>query len=264
MRLGFSTVMYEGTNLPYPQIIGKAATLGYDGIELNFKGWPSELNLGEIKGSLNRFNVEIAAIGTRHLYITHGLYLTSPHKDVRKRALDYVTECMKISRKLDCSIVQAGWAFQGSKLDAPFDAVWRHAVESLKEAGKRALEHGVHLVIEFANRHDAKLVNTMDDALRMLNEIECENVLVMADIFHIYMEKDPLGETIRKAGKGLGYVHLADSDRLVPGRGHIDFQEVINALKEINYKGYAVMEFTPGPSPDEALRQAINFIKKHL
>jgi len=264
MRLGFSTVMYEGANLSYPQIIGKAAALGYEGIELNFREWPSELNLDEIKGSLNRFNVEIAAIGTRHLHITHGLYLASPHKDIRKRSLDYVTECMKVSRKLNCSVIQAGWAFQGSELEAPSDRVWRQAVESLKEAGKRALEHGVHLVIEFANRHDAKLVNTMDDALRMLDEVGCEDVLVMADIFHIYMEKDPLGETIRKAGKRLGYVHLADSDRLVPGRGQIDFQEVINALKEINYKGYVVMEFTPGPNPDEALRQAINFVKKYL
>ncbi|MFQ6094572.1 MAG: sugar phosphate isomerase/epimerase family protein [Candidatus Bathyarchaeia archaeon] len=264
MRLGFSTVMYEGTNLTHPEIIGKAATLGYEGIELNFKEWPSELNLDEIEESMNRFDVKIAAIGTRHMYVTHGLYLSSPHKDVRKRALAYITECMKISRRLGCSIVQAGWAFQGSRLEAPFPAAWRQAVESLKEVGRRALDCGLLFVIEFACKQNAELVNTMDDALLMLDEVGCENVLVMADIFHIYMEKGPLRETILKGGKRLGYVHLADSDRLTPGRGRIDFQELINALKEINYKGYMIMEFNPDPSADESLEQAIQYVMKLL
>ena len=264
MRLGFSTVMYEGTGLTYPEIVGKATTLGYEGIELNFKEWPSELNTDEIKESLESFNVKVAAIGTRHLHVTHRLYLASPHEDVRKRALAYITACMKTAQELDCSTVQAGWAFQGSRLEAPFDDVWRHAVESLKEVGKRCREHKVNFVIEFACKENAELVNTMDDALSMLDEVGSENVLVMADVFHIYTEKDPLRETILKAGKRLGYVHLADSDRLIPGRGHIDFKEVVNALKEIDYKGYMIMEFNPDSSPDEALKQAIEYMRELL
>jgi sugar phosphate isomerase/epimerase len=257
-------VLYEKTNLSYPEIISKASALDYQGIELNFKEWPSELNLNEIKKSLDKFNVEVAAIGTRHMYMTHGLYLASPHKDVRERALDYIAECIKISKKLGSPIVQAGWAFQGSILEAPFDVTWRNAVESLKEVGKRSYEHGVYFVVEFACRYNAKLVNTMDAALRMLEEVKCENVLVMADIFHIYMENDPIRETILRAGKKLEYVHLADSERLPPGKGRIDFQRVTNALKKINYTGYMVMEFNPTPNLDEVLKEAGIFIKKLL
>ena len=52
MKLGFSTVMYEGTNLLLSHIISKAATLGYEGVELNFKERPSTLDVNEIRGAL--------------------------------------------------------------------------------------------------------------------------------------------------------------------------------------------------------------------
>lgn len=264
MKLGFSTVMYEETSLSYPDIVGKAATLDYDGIELNFKVWPCELDVGAIEDSLNRLSVEIAAVGTRHLHSTHGLYLASPRRDARKRALSYVEDCMKLARRLDCSLVQAGWAFQGSRLEASHDVVWSHAVESLKEVGKLGGDYGVRFVIEFACKQNAELVNTMDGALRMLDEVGCENILVMADIFHIYMEKGSFRDTVLKAGRKLGYVHLADSDRLTPGRAEINFEEFIDALGEINYEGYMTMEFDPVPSPDESLEEALEYIRRLL
>jgi len=91
MKLSFSTVMYEETNLPCSEVIARAVTLGYEGVDIE-----------TVKEALNRFNVEIAAIGTRHLYVTHGLYLASPRRYVRKRALAYVRECMNMSQRLNC------------------------------------------------------------------------------------------------------------------------------------------------------------------
>jgi len=264
MKLGFSTVMYEGTRLRYSEIVGKAAALGYEGIELNFRELPSELKRGEVKESLKRFGVKIAAIGTRHMYVTHRLYLASPHKVVRVKAFTYMAECMKLARDFGCSTVQAGWAFQGSRLEAPYDAVWKQAVESLRHVGRLAHEYGVNFVIEFACRENARLINTMGDALRLLDEVRCENVLVMADVFHIHSEKEPLKETVLKAGDKLAYVHISDSERLTPGTGTINFREFINALKGLGYKGYLVMEFDPGPRPDKALRQAFDFFRKLL
>lgn len=264
MKLGFSTVMYEESGFNYPEIISRAPTLGYEGIELNFKVWPSQLNLDEIRESLKKFDVEVGAIGTRHLYVTHGLYLASPKGDVRAKTFIYITECMKMARKMGCTIVQLGWAFQGSRLETDYNSAWRQAVESLKIIGKLAREYGVRFVIEFACRKNAELINTMDDALRMLEEVGSENILVMADVFHIFEENDSLRETVLKAGKRLGYVHLSDSNRLTPGKGKLNLREHINALKEINYDGYLTMEFDAGSSPDESLREAAKHLMNFL
>jgi len=98
----------------------------------------------------------------------------------------------------------------------------------------------------------------------MLDEARCENVLVMADVFQIYVEGDSLREAVLKDGKRLGYVHIADSDRLTPGKGKINLKEFIEALKEIDYNGYLPMEFNPGSSPDESLWQAAKYLTNFL
>jgi sugar phosphate isomerase/epimerase len=81
--------MYENSGLPYHRIVEKASVLGYQAIELNFQEWPSKLKADPIKESLQKTGVKVAAIGTRHLIVTHGLYLASPSLNVRKRAFTY-------------------------------------------------------------------------------------------------------------------------------------------------------------------------------
>ncbi|HQY30481.1 MAG TPA: TIM barrel protein, partial [Thermomicrobiales bacterium] len=51
-----------------------------------------------------------------------------------------------------------------------------------------------------------------------------------------------MGEPIRDAGTQLGYVHIADNNRLQPGAGCLDFSVPFAALKEINYRGYISLE----------------------
>ena len=264
LLLGFSTVMYENSGLPYSQIVDKASTLGYQGVEFNFKEWPSELKLDPIKESLRKTGVKVAAIGTRHLNVTHGLYLASPSLDVRKRSFIYMTECMNIAKKLDCGIIQAGWAFQGSKLEAPYKDMWNQAVKSLKQVSRLCRQYGTVFVVEFACRKNAELINTMADALRMLDEVGEDNILVMADVLHIHAENDSLRETVLKAGKRLAYVHLSDNERLPPGKGVIDFKIFIDSLKRIGYDGYMVMEFEPQTDIDGSLKDALEYIKKFI
>jgi len=256
--------MYENSGLSYNQIIEKALTLGYQGVELNFKEWPSELKLDPIKKSLKKTGVKVAAIGTRYLNITHDLYLASPNLDVRKRSIKYMAQCMNIAQELDCGIVQAGWAFQGSKLEAPYEDAWNQAVKSLRQVSRLCRQYGMVFVVEFACRKNAELVNTMADALRMLDEVGEDNILVMADVFHIHAENDSLEGTVLKAGKRLGYVHLSDNDRLTPGKGMIDFKVFIGSLKRIGYDGYMVMEFAPQTDIDGSLKDALEYIRKFV
>ena len=56
------------------------------------------------------------------------------------------------------------------------------------------------------------------------------------------------------------YIHLADSNRLAPGWGHLDFDEVFAALREIRFDGWASIEILPKPDPDTAARQAAQYV----
>src|SRR5665213_1632835 len=43
----------------------------------------------------------------------------------------------------------------------------------------------------------------------------------------------------------IGYVHVADSNRLAPGWGHIPFDEIFGILGEINYNDWITVEILP-------------------
>ena len=64
----------------------------------------------------------------------------------------------------------------------------------------------------------------------------------MLDTFHMNIEEDNIAAAIRLAGKDLCHLHLGEQNRLVPGKGSLPWQEIGQALRDIDYQGAAVME----------------------
>jgi D-psicose/D-tagatose/L-ribulose 3-epimerase len=65
-------------------------------------------------------------------------------------------------------------------------------------------------------------------------------------------EENGIHNAIRNAGSWLGHLHLGDNTREVPGRGCINWREIMIALKDIDYQG--ALSFEPLPhrlTPEE-------------
>ncbi len=76
------------------------------------------------------------------------------------------------------------------------------------------------MVLEPVNRYETNFINSVPQALAMLDRLgEPERQGVMPDVFHMNIEDRSLAGSFRQAGARTGYVHLADSNRLAPGRG---------------------------------------------
>jgi D-psicose/D-tagatose/L-ribulose 3-epimerase len=56
------------------------------------------------------------------------------------------------------------------------------------------------------------------------------------------IEEPSLGNAIRATGHRLGHFHACENDRGVPGSGHVPWQDVASALKDIQYDGPVVIE----------------------
>lgn len=54
-----------------------------------------------------------------------------------------------------------------------------------------------------------------------------------------------MAAALREVGDKLYYLHIADSNRAAPGRGHIDFKPIAQALRDIGYDGWVSMELLP-------------------
>jgi D-psicose/D-tagatose/L-ribulose 3-epimerase len=64
----------------------------------------------------------------------------------------------------------------------------------------------------------------------------------MLDTFHMNIEDKNIGEAIRSCRKHLVHVHTCSNNRGVPGEGHIPWEEVRDALRDIDYRGFGVIE----------------------
>ena len=118
----------------------------------------------------------------------------------------------------------------------------RQSIQSMKELADYAAPYNITLLIETLNRFEQFLVNDSKEAVEFVKDINKENVKVMLDSFHMNIEEDFIGDAIRLAGDYLDHLHIGECNRKVPGKGHIPWSEIGQALRDINYNGYIVME----------------------
>jgi D-psicose/D-tagatose/L-ribulose 3-epimerase len=95
---------------------------------------------------------------------------------------------------------------------------------------------------EPVNRYETYLINTCDQALKMIDLIAEDNVFVHLDTYHMNIEEKSFYEATRKANKKLIHYHLCENDRGIPGTGLVDWDGIFRALKEIDYFGFAALE----------------------
>ena len=131
----------------------------------------------------------------------------------------------------------------------------------LRELAPAAKAAGVSLFLEPLNRYEAYIVNRLEQGAAIAQEVGPE-VGVMADFFHMNVEEADIPASIRANAAHVVYVHVADSNRLQPGRGHLDFRPGFRALKEIGYDGPLAIECRVDGPFDDAIREAASFIRR--
>lgn len=113
---------------------------------------------------------------------------------------------------------------------------------------------------------DSNLIETADDAIIMMEEVNMTNVKLMFDTFHVLYRNEIMSDYVKRMGKNLINVHVADIDRLPPGSKN-DFRPLIRALQEVGYDGYLTMEIgydRRGNDPDVFAERSLQYLKSVL
>ncbi|MCS7242867.1 MAG: sugar phosphate isomerase/epimerase [Candidatus Caldatribacterium sp.] len=200
---------------------------------------------------------------------------------IRKEALAYFTRCLKMLSAWGGTVLCGPCYSAVGKLtgESRTQEEWRRAVEGLKELAKVAEDCNVRIAIEPLNRFETYFLNTAEDALRLVEEVGSPYVGVHLDTFHMNIEEKSLYQAIKRVGRYLFHVHTCENDRGTPGEGHVEWDEVFQALKEINYQGALVIEsFVPGvkeiaraasiwrplaPDSEYIARKGLEFLRKY-
>ena len=118
---------------------------------------------------------------------------------------------------------------------------WKWVVDGLREVYAYAQKSGVRMASEPLNRFETYFVNRGDQALKLAQDVgpECG---VCLDVFHMNIEEVDMFATIRKVGKRLADVHVAENNRMAPGMGNVDWRKLVATLNEVGYQGALTME----------------------
>lgn len=118
----------------------------------------------------------------------------------------------------------------------------RNAVGVLREIATEAGRCDVRVGLEVVNRYESNLVNTTRQALRLVDDIGADNVVIHLDTYHMNIEEGDLARPVAEAGDRLGYVHVGESHRGYLGSGTIDFPKFFRALVAAGYEGPITFE----------------------
>jgi sugar phosphate isomerase/epimerase len=137
-------------------------------------------------------------------------------------------------------------------------------LDALVELAEHAAREGVWLALEPINRYEDYMVNRLDQATALAEEVGAttgrDAIRICADLFHMNIEEDDLVAAIREAGARIAHVHVDDSNRLQPGTGHIDFRAVFDALRAVGYDGWLALECRLRGDPAAALPATVEFL----
>ncbi len=132
-------------------------------------------------------------------------------------------------------------------------------IESFAQLSVHAGERGVALAVE--NMNDAKagatgalgrrtFGATIPELHELIDVVGAPNIGICLDVGHAHVQGVPMAEAVRQCGRRLIALHIQDNDglsdqHLAPGRGSIDWEAGIAALREIGYEGIFNLEI-PG------------------
>jgi len=233
----------------------KAANLGFDAIEL-FTSSGDAIEIKKLEFLLDKYNLELAAVGTGAGKVIQGLTLTDPNENVRKKAISFISSMIAFGASFGAPAIIGSMQGNASG-NSPTEQALVWLTEGLEILGNEAAEKNVSLIYEPLNRYETNLLNTMQAGVEFIESRKMGNVKLLADLFHMNIEETDIAESIRTHASHIGHIHFADSNRRPVGLGHTDMKRIASTLKEIEYDGFISAEALPWPNEDSAASQTI-------
>jgi D-psicose/D-tagatose/L-ribulose 3-epimerase len=208
------------------------------------------------------------------------------HSDdsIRRNGMDYVKHCIDAAKTVGAkNVIGPLYSAVGRTWQSTDDERKRDTdllVRQLKELSDYAGDRGVGLAVEPLNRFETSFMNLASQAIEVVDRVDHPACGILLDTFHMNIEERSIGDAIRAAGKRVRQIHTCENDRGAPGSGHVPWQEVAKACRDIGFNGpYVIESFTNkvksiaraaaiwrnfAPTQDALAEDGLKFLRKLL
>ena len=232
-------------NIETVKLFPKIKSYGYDAVEIPVED-PALIDIDLVKKALadNGLSPVICgAFGTSR-------DLTNDDPTYHLTCFDYLESCFEIASELGAGFV-AGPMYSAvgkARLVSPEQKKieWNRAVTNLRKVCNRAGEFGLEIAIETLNRFETDLINTAEELMQLITDINEPQAKAILDGFHMNIEEPDIEAAILRTGEKLIHVQVSENYRGTPGTGQTNWAAWKRGLEAINYQGVISIEsFTP-------------------
>ncbi len=240
---GVSTWLWTSpfTTKSINELFPKVSSMGYNVIEIALEN-PSFVDCKTLKNSLADYNLKVVICGA----FGPARDLTHEDSAVHSQCFSYIETCLDYCAELETDF------FAGPMYSAVGKArmistenrkkEWALAVNNLEKVCTMAASRGLKIALEPLNRFESDLVNTAEDALRLIHDINHPAAQIMLDSFHMSIEERDIEKAIVACGDHLIHMQVSENYRGTPGTGQTNWTAYKKGLERINYNGTISIE----------------------
>jgi sugar phosphate isomerase/epimerase len=257
--------------MPFAEQCVYAKNLGYDGLEVapfTLSDAPHRLSATEralVRHAAGEAGISI--VGLHWLLLApKGLSITAPDAAARRNTVEVMRHLIDLCADLGGGVMVHG--SPGQRKVAPGDTLavaWGRARDCWAQIAEHAGAAGVTYCIEPLSKAETPLINTLEEAARMVSDVSHPAVRSMIDTSSAgRTESLSVAELIDKwMPTGLvRHVQVNDSNRRGPGQGEDHFAPVFAALQRNAYNGVVSVEpFDYLPDGPATAARAIGYIR---
>lgn len=253
-------------------VLETIADAGYDGVDMD--GEPDRIEhsrFNEVRDLAFSMGLKVPALlgAWAPWHCGEERDLCSPDESIRMRGVGYARRAVDLAAEFEqpplfqlcaCPIKN-----EYPLSSTPIDTLRQQFVRSAAEIVEYAAPKRVNIAIEPINKFEgqAGFLNTIPEALSVIDEIGADNLGIQADFFHMNIADGDFIETLKLMEGRLMHIHLTDSNRSLLGTGHLDFSGILQTLKQLDFTGYLSMDTVPAkPDWKTVLKQGISYLRQ--
>jgi sugar phosphate isomerase/epimerase len=242
--------MWTIDTTPLATALDAAKQAGYDAVELrrtDFKRcFDAGLSNDQVLDLIRKSGIPVGVLGVEYGW----LFATGEES---KRLFQVLRESCENAVALGCNTLMCA----PGQVQGPVP----QAIDYLKRAGDIVAEHGLKIAIEFNSQHD--VLNSLAVLTELIEGADKPNVGYLIDAYHFTrsgaggrgFEKVPAEKIYCFQYSDLSPHPVTGvrrpTDRLPPGKGVVQWREMLGLLYEKGYTGYLSYE---APNPDQWAR----------